>query len=213
MQPAPMLAALLLLAPVAAAPAPAPGAAAEAPPQPALDPVAKAKLRAGVVVSTAAEEASGAAGTATGWAIAKCPPARIFAILTRHDDFAEWMPRMKAIRVLSRGERSERALQTIDASLSDISYALDYSWDPASLRVEFRLAKDVPHELAEVEGHWQLWPLDGGKATLIEYGNKVDIGRYVPAFIRSYLSDRGLKDAVAAVRKRGEEQHAAARAP
>lgn len=212
MLPAPLLAALLLLAPVAPGPKAAAGAPVEARPQPTLDPVAKAKLRAGVVVSTAAEEASGAAGTATGWAIAKCPPERIFAILSHHDDFAEWMPRMKAIRVLSRSERGERALQTIDASLSDISYALDYTWDPATLRVEFRLAKDVPHELADVTGHWQLWPLDGGKATLIEYGNAVDIGRYVPAFIRSYLSDRGLKDAMAAVRKRGEEQHAAARA-
>jgi ribosome-associated toxin RatA of RatAB toxin-antitoxin module len=209
---------LLAVGPLADAavvlPPPASGPAAPAaprpPPLPAHDPVTNAKVRSGLVITQAKEGDQG--GEVSGWAVAKCPPEAVFAVLTHHADFTEFMPRLKSIEVLGRTETGERAVQIIDASVQDVKYGLDYTWQRDALRVDFRLAEDLPHDVKAVQGHWQLWPLDGGKSTLLEYGTVVEVGRYVPGFIRSYLADRGAKDTIDAIRKRSEARHALAQA-
>ncbi len=207
--PAVVLVALLSLSPRASAePPPAEPAAAAAPrksppPVPSFDNISFAKLRAGIVLSEASEDGN-AAGAVRGWSICRCAPDAAWAVLTDHASFPQWMPRMKAVEVSRRTAAGERALQTIDVSISTVKYALDYSWDPATRRIDFHLVQDVPHDLAAVTGGWQLWPLDQGKATLLEYQSQVDVGRAIPGFIRSYLADRGVKDTLEAVRKRAE---------
>lgn len=191
----------------AAPPAPAP---LRTPPLPVHDAVTRAKIRSGIVVAEAKEEEQG--GEVFAWVVAKCPPEALFAVLTSHADFAEFMPRLKSVHVVSRTATSERAVQTIDASIQDVTYGLDYAWSRETLRIDFKLAEDLPHDVKAVMGHWQLWPVEGGKATLLEYRSVVEVGRYVPGFIRSYLADRGAKDTIDAIRKRSEARHAGAQA-
>jgi hypothetical protein len=178
-------------------------AALVAPPRPSLDNISLAKLRAAIVLSESIDEGA-TGGSSRGYAICKCAPAAAFAVLTDHSRFAEFMPRIEAVQVSARTDQGERAAQTVDATLSTIRYALDYRWDPAALRVEFALAEDAPHDIKSASGSWQLWPLDGGKATLIEYRTRADVGRSVPGFVRSWLQTRGVKDALEAMRKRIE---------
>ena len=174
-----------------------------------------AKMRAGRVIAEAQEEKdpekSAASGAVRGWAICKCTLDAAWAVLTDHSKFPEFVPRVEKMEISRRTETGERAVQTIDASVSTIRYALDYSWDRALGLIEFHLVEDVPHDLAAVKGGWQLWPLDGGAATLFEYRSAVDAGRAIPGFIRSYLADRGVKDTLEAVRKRAEGLGAARR--
>ena len=172
-------------------------------PRPQLEPIPFAKLRAGIVLSEATDEGD-SAGSVRGLAIAKCPPAALFAVLTSHADFAEFMPRVEKMVVSRRTERGERAQQTVDASVTTMTYSLDYRWDPQALRVEFALAQDAPHDIKAATGQWQLWELDGGKATLIEYRTSADIGRSLPGFAKRWAQERGVKDAVDAVRRRAE---------
>lgn len=195
--------------PVTAAP-PTPaqaGAGAAAPPGlpplPEMDRIAWAKLKAGIVHTESSDE-GGVAGSGRGLAVARCPPEAVWAVVTNHAHFADFMPRMVSVEVSRRTATGERALQTIDATLATVRYALDYVWDPTTLHVDYKLAEDVPHDVASVKGFWQLWPLDGGAHTLVEYRSQVDAGRWVPGPIRSYLQDRGLKDAVKAVVLRAE---------
>lgn len=174
-----------------------------APPRPSFTPVVFAKLRAGIAFSEGVENGA-SAGSVRGVVIIKAAPAAAFAMLTDHSNFFEFMPRVVSTKVSGRTQRGERSFQVIDAAVTKVSYSLDYRWDPQALRIEFRLAKDVPHEIKEAAGSWQLWELDGGKATLLEYRTSADVGRAVPGFIKSHLQERGVKDAVDAVRKRVE---------
>ena len=196
-----------------ASPAPA-GAqqfAARFPPVPALDRVALARLRAGRVIADGEEDRDAASGAMRGWAICKCAVDAAWAVLTDHAKFPEFVPRVEKMEISRRTATGERAVQTIDASVSTLRYALDYTWDRATGTIEFHLVEEVPHDLKAVTGAWQLWPLDGGAATLFEYRSSVDAGRAIPGFIRSYLADRGVKDTLEAVRKRAEAIGAAAR--
>ena len=62
----------------------------------------------------------------------------------------------------------------------------------------------MPADVKSVEGSWQLWPLDAGRTTLLQYRTRADIGRTVPGFIKRYLQESGAKNAVEAIKKRAE---------
>ena len=171
---------------------------------PALDQLTLARLRAGRTVAIAVLAEGSPSGSSRALVIAHCPPEAVWAVITDHSRFAEFMPHLAKVEVSRRTANSERALQTVNAVVSTARYALDYRWDEATLRVDFQLADDVPHDVAAVRGHWQLWPFDHG--TLIEYVSAVDLGRTVPGFVRRYLAERGAQDAVEAVRARAESQ-------
>jgi ribosome-associated toxin RatA of RatAB toxin-antitoxin module len=197
------------LAGAEAAPAAAQGPAASSPPPlplPALDKVLFARLRNGALHAETAETGGDAesTGAVRGFAVCRCSIEVLWEVLTDHAQFPKFVPRVVAMQVSRRTGSGERALQTIDATLSTLRYALDYAWDPATRRIDFRLAEDAPHDLRAVRGHWQLWPLDGGRQVLVEYQSAVDVGRAVPGFIRGYLADRGVKDTLDAVRRRAE---------
>jgi ribosome-associated toxin RatA of RatAB toxin-antitoxin module len=172
-------------------------------PKPALEPVKLGKLRAGVVLVDSTDEGA-AAGSVLGYCIAKVAPAAVFAVLTDHTVYPQFMPRIEATQVSRHTDTGERVLQTVNASISTVKYTLDYAWSREALRVEFKLANDVPNDIKATTGHWQLWELDGGKTTLIEYQTSADIGRSVPGFIKRWLQEGGVKDAMDAIRKRAE---------
>ena len=199
----------------AAAPAPAaPLANASAlPPLPVLDKVLFARLRNGSLHAETVEMAGDAASTGAvrGYGVCRCTMEVLWEVLTDHSQFAQFVPRVKAMEISRRTATGERALQTIDATLKTLRYGLDYVWDPATRRIDFKLAEDVPHDLRAVKGRWQLWPLGEGKQVLMEYQSAVDVGAAVPGFIRGYLADRGVKDTLDAVRKRAEGLEAAPR--
>ena len=173
------------------------------PPLPQLDRIVYAKIHSGIVISEATDS-EGHGGIARGWAVCHCSVDSVWAVLTNHAPFATFMPRVTSMEILKRTEHGERALQSIDASIKTVKYALDYSWDPARRFIEFHLVKDLPHDLVDIDGSWQLWPIDHGAATLLAYQSAVDTGAQIPGFIRSYLADRGVKDTMEAIRKRAE---------
>jgi ribosome-associated toxin RatA of RatAB toxin-antitoxin module len=179
----------------------APGSAL--PPMPAFDRVLFAKMYAGVISSEASDN-EGHGGKVHAFEICKCDIESLWAVLTNHGPFAEFVPRVTSMVISRRTDRSERARQTVDATVATVVYSLDYAWDPATRRIEFHLVEDEPHDLKAVQGSWQLWPIEHGKATLLEYTSAVDTGKQIPGFIRDYLADRGVKDTLGAVRTRAE---------
>ena len=192
-------------APEAAAPGTGKAAAA-LPPLPSLDKVLFARLRNGALHAEEVQTggAADSSGAVRGYAVCRCSLDVLWNVLTDHAQFPKFVPRVTAMEVSRRTATGERALQTIDATISKLRYGLDYSWDPATRRIDFKLAEDLPHDLRAVEGRWQLWPLGDGAQVLVEYQSAVDVGRAVPGFIRGYLADRGVKDTLEAVRKRAE---------
>ena len=187
------------------APPPAPVASA-LPPLPVLDKVLFARLRNGALHAEEVQASgdAGSSGAVRGYGVCRCSIEALWEVLTDHAQFPKFVPRVKAMEVSRRTTTGERAVQTVDATISTLRYGLDYAWDPATRRIDFTLAEDLPHDLRAVRGRWQLWPLGDGKQVLMEYQSAVDVGRAVPGFIRSYLADRGVKDTLEAVRTRAE---------
>ena len=168
---------------------------------PALDTLSRARLHAGRVLVESHQDGVDK-GSARALAWANCPSEKVWAVITDHARFPEFMPHLKSAQVSGRSAKGERVIQEVDAVISTVRYTLDFVFNKDAQRVDFALDKAVPHDIADARGHWQLWPFQGG--TLIEYLSAVELGRSVPGFIRDYLAERGTEDAVDAVRKRAE---------
>jgi hypothetical protein len=190
---------------LAATPGPTPGPAPSSPlpPLPIIDRIIFAKLHAGIVFSETSDD-DGHGGQVHGQAICHCTVDALWAVLTHHANFVEFVPRVTQMEVSLHTDHGERALQTIDASISTVKYALDYEWDAAARHIAFHLVEDVPHDIKAVHGEWQMWPIDHGKAVLVDYRAIIDTGRQIPSFIKSYLADRGVKDNLEAMCLRAE---------
>lgn len=159
-----------------------------------------ADLRRGRVVAESAIE--GSAGSAHALVLTRCPREAVWQVLRDHEHFPEFMPHVESMQVLRRTAVSERAVQSVNAVVTSVRYALDYKFDEAEFRIEYALALDLPHDIAAARGWWRLWRAPGG--TLIEYQSAADAGRPVPDFIKRYLSGKAAADALEAVRKRAE---------
>lgn len=151
-------------------------------------------------VEVQSEEGPGASGATHARAVAPCAPSKVWAVITDHAHFTEFVPHLKKMEIVARGENSERAQQTVDAVVTTVRYALDYHFDRAAFRIEYELVKDLPHDIVAAHGSWQLSAAPGG--TLIDYRSAVDAGRPVPGFIKNYLARNAAADLLDAVRKR-----------
>jgi len=149
---------------------------------------------------TVESQEDGSAGSTHATAFAACEPARVWAVITDHRHFPQFVPHLKDLQVLQVSPDFERALQTVDAVVSTVRYALDYHFDRARWHIEYALAKDLPHDIASAHGAWQLAAAEGG--TLIDYRTAVDVGKPVPGFIKRYLARNAATDLLEAVRLR-----------
>lgn len=159
-----------------------------------------ADLRRGRVLAEATID--GSAGTARALVLARCPRDCVWSVLIDHEHFPEFMPHVESVKVLQRTPTTERAAQAVNAVVSTVRYVLDYRFDKPAYRIDYALAADLPHDIAAARGSWKLERAPGG--TLVEYETTVDAGKPVPDFIKRYLSERGARDALDAIRKRAE---------
>jgi ribosome-associated toxin RatA of RatAB toxin-antitoxin module len=142
----------------------------------------------------------GSSGSTRAQALAPCGLAKVWAVITDHAHFTEFVPHLRKMEIVARGERTERALQTVDVVVTTVRYALDYRFDEQRWHIDYELVKDLPHDIVAAHGSWQLTAVAGG--TRIDYRSAVDAGKPVPGFIKSYLARSAAVDLLDAVRKR-----------
>jgi ribosome-associated toxin RatA of RatAB toxin-antitoxin module len=145
------------------------------------------------------------------------PPARLFAVITDYDRFAEFVPYVVHSRVVRRdaGRRLVSQHLRFPGPVADRHYVIE-SRDtvtplpPERWRVEWRLApeKDFPAleekgiTPAAFTGYWELTPAAGGAATDAIYALHFDPGGALPAWLVTFAMNRYLPRVIDAVRAR-----------
>ncbi|OGI49783.1 MAG: hypothetical protein A3E57_02340 [Candidatus Muproteobacteria bacterium RIFCSPHIGHO2_12_FULL_60_33] len=145
------------------------------------------------------------------------PPARLFAVITDYDHFAEFVPYVAYSRVLHREDGLRRVSQHLrfPGPVADRYYVIESrdSVTPSPRerwRVEWRLAPDTnrpaPDEAginpAAFTGYWELTPVAGGAATDAIYSLHFDPGGALPAWLVRLAMNRYLPKVIDAVRAR-----------
>lgn len=145
------------------------------------------------------------------------PPARLFAVITDYDRFAEFVPYVTSSRVLHHEAGRRRVSQHLrfPGPVADRHYVIDSrdSVTPSPRkrwRVEWRLVPEsgspasgatgiIP---AAFTGYWELTPVAGGTATDAIYSLHFDPGGALPSWLVTFAMNRYLPKVIDAVRAR-----------
>lgn len=144
------------------------------------------------------------AGRGWGAIVVDKPVAAVWATLTRYDDRAEYVPRIKRASVLERKPGMLRVRQEVDATVTTARYTAWYRLDEATHTIGWTLDKTATdNTIVEVEGDYRLAELGPGR-TLLVYRTYVDSGLRVPGSIQAYMQRRSIPDLLRAIKRRVE---------
>jgi len=138
---------------------------------------------------------------------ASAPPDVVFAVACDLETYPEWATGVVEVEVLERDEagRPSRAGFVVDGFIKQISYELEYEYDPPQI-ISW---KAVPgDDIKEMEGSYEFRPTDSG-GTAIAYALRVAPNFSVPGFLRRQAEKQIVQAALRGLRLRAEEQAAA----
>lgn len=125
-----------------------------------------------------------------------------FAVLTDFDAYPRWSSVIKKCRVLDRHPDglARRVEFLLDMTIKTIRYVLEYTYD----RPHGATWQLVEGDVKGVEGSYRFEPArDGTTATCAQ---AVDLGFWVPGFIRSLAEAKALRDSVEEFRQAVESR-------
>jgi ribosome-associated toxin RatA of RatAB toxin-antitoxin module len=147
----------------------------------------------------------------------EAPPARLFAVITDYDHFAEFVPYVTRSQVVRREVGLRRVSQHLrfPGPVADRHYVIESRDSVTSApqerwRVEWRLVPDknlaasgetgiTPNAFT---GYWELTPVAGGTATDAIYSLHFDPGGALPSWLVTIAMNRYLPKVINAVRAR-----------
>lgn len=108
--------------------------------------------------------------------LANAPPEKVWKAITDFDGYAKLMPDMSVANVVERGENTavvHFTVTVLKVSMLNISteYTLRYKFNPPK-RADISW---VSGQVKNVNGYWELFPVDGGKKTVVIYAITSDL--------------------------------------
>ena len=124
-------------------------------------------------------------------------PEECFGVLVDFERYPAWSSPITSCRVLTRGEDGlpKQVAFELDMTLKTVRYTLEYQFDPPH-GGDWSL---VEGDVAGVEGSYRFEPDGGGvKATCTQ---AIDVGFWVPGFLKRTFEQRALADSVEEFRR------------
>ncbi|HEX2484953.1 MAG TPA: hypothetical protein VHQ66_06615 [Myxococcota bacterium] len=119
------------------------------------------------------------------------PMSRTFQLLAQTPRQREYRPELtglETIEVTADGNVEEHRMRIL---FLDIRYRLRHRLDRERRRLWWELAPGFEHDLARVEGSWELHPLRPDR-TLGVLNTQVEVGPAMPAFLQDYATRKNL---------------------
>ena len=155
-----------------------------------------------------AEAFAGASGGTAGRGQASIlvwrPLADVWTTLTRFEDRAEYIPRVKRLRVVERAPDRVLIWQEIDATVTTARYTAWYELDAAAHVIRWKLdPRASDNTVKAVEGDYTMVAVDE-RRTLLIYRTMIDAGLHVPQAIQRYMTKRSMPELLRNIKKRVE---------
>ncbi|HTO69410.1 MAG TPA: SRPBCC family protein [Myxococcota bacterium] len=129
------------------------------------------------------------------------PPSEVWSVLTDFERWPQFMPLLRETRVERREGDELWVAQKYRIWLYPLQHRTVYTLAADEGRLDWRLDTSTPHDIAASAGHWELVPVDGGRATLLRYDATMTAGRGVPAFLERMLRERSLAQMLDGLRR------------
>jgi uncharacterized membrane protein len=133
------------------------------------------------------------------------PVTECFAVLTAFEDYPRWSSPITSCRVLERepGGLPKRVEFMLDMTVKTIRYVLDYTFEPP----RGATWKLVEGDVKDVEGSYRFDESPAGTVATCTQG--IDLGFWLPGFIRSSFEKKALRDSVEEFRRAVEARRTA----
>ena len=132
-------------------------------------------------------------------------PEAVYEAATDYETFPRWQQAVQVAEVLERDDRGRGRVVRfeIDAKVKRIAYTLRYHYDPPGrIRWDFVEGDGV----ADVEGEYELEPLDDGERTRVTYRLGIDPGVPVPGLLARRLNKGVMRRSVTDLRDEVERR-------
>ena len=129
-------------------------------------------------------------------------PEDCFAELTNFEAYPDWSSPIAESRVLERypDGLARRVAMALDMKIKTVRYTLEYTYDrPRGAR--WRL---VEGDVKDVQGSYSFEPAASG--TTATCTQSIDVGFWIPGFLRSVFEKKALQDSVEEFRKAVESR-------
>jgi len=132
------------------------------------------------------------------------PVTSCFAVLTAFEDYPRWSSPITSCRVIDRHPDglAKRVEFGLDMTVKTIRYVLDYAFD----RPHGATWKLVEGDVKDIEGEYRFEENVGG--TTATCTQAIDLGFWLPGFIRSGFEKKALRDSVEEFRRAVEQRQA-----
>jgi carbon monoxide dehydrogenase subunit G len=165
------------------------------------------KVMSGAVVtrSEAFQTSDGKdAGRGIGAIVVWRPIADVWATLSRYEDRAEYIPRVKKVRVIDKSATRVHVWQAIDASVTTARFTAFFDLDATTHTIHWTLDRNVSdNTIKDVDGDYRLFELEDQK-TLVVYRSYVDSGLKIPKSVQLYIAKKSIPDLMTAIKARVE---------
>lgn len=131
--------------------------------------------------------------TATEEITIAAPPDEVVAVISDVERYPAWAEGVQEVEVLDRDDhgRPRRARFVVDARVMQVSYVLEYSYEPT--RISWILVEG--EQIRQLDGEYVLTP--EGAGTHVRYSLEVDVDLPLPGFLKKraakVILDTGLK--------------------
>jgi Polyketide cyclase / dehydrase and lipid transport len=134
-------------------------------------------------------------------------PGECFAVLTAFEDYPRWSSPITSCRVLERGPDGlpKHVEFMLDMTIKTIRYVLEYEFDPP----RGATWKLVEGDVKDITGSYRFDETAGG--TTATCTQAIDLGFWLPGFIRGGFEKKALHDAVEEFRVAVEARHGGAK--
>ena len=144
------------------------------------------------------------AGRGLGAIVVERSIAEVWANVSRYEDKAEYLPRVKTVTVLERLPDRIRARFEVDASILTARYTAWFIFDQEAHTIRWTLDHTATdNTIAVADGDYHLFAVSPTQ-TLVVYRTYVDSGRAVPRSIQEYFARKSIPNMLRAVKKRVE---------
>lgn len=139
------------------------------------------------------------------------PPDDVLQVLLDYKDQVGVIDRLSESRVLHRGRSTMKVYQRLNLPvIDDRDFTLQVRWGQAgelrwvtyhAMRGGGPAPKDGVVRVTDHAGSWQLWPVDGGKATMARFMVRIDLAGWLPKWMARSGAGKELPDLFGSIRK------------
>jgi hypothetical protein len=133
----------------------------------------------------------GASRGARGYVLFEQPLSRTFLLLSQTARQKEYRPELEAIETIERLDDGTVDEHRLKMMFLDIRYRLRTRADAAARTLRWELAPGFDHDLARVDGSWELYALEEGR-TLGVFDTVVEVGAGLPSFLQDLVTRKNL---------------------